>query len=289
MNKKNEKLMADIHRILEKQNFKSEKDLRKFLDNLVGQQIPSFEADELSAKEQAVDLVYEAYELSPAKGKAKVEIALQLDPDCIEAYLYLGEMEKTAEIAMVFFEKGIAIGRRIFGGKYLKEHKGMFWGFHETRPFMQCLQQYSDCIYTIGKIEECVAILEEMIELNPNDNQGVRDQLLLYLIQLDEREKFEKYAKQYEHDDLAFSLFNRALFAFKIEGETTNSNKKLKNAIKRNKFIAPKIITNRPVSDLPEMYGIGNKDEAQNYVYFAQHIWYQTKGAVTWLKKHSKR
>lgn len=85
--------MVGLHRILKKQNFKSEKDLRKFLDNLVGQQIPSFETDELSAKEQAVDLVYEAYELSPAKGKAKVEIALQLDPDCIEAYLYLGEME----------------------------------------------------------------------------------------------------------------------------------------------------------------------------------------------------
>lgn len=131
---------------------------------------------------------------------------MKLDPDYIEAYEFLGSMERTAELAGIFYEKGISIGRRIFGGKYLEEHKGMFWDFHETRPFMRCLQHYSDCLYTMGKIKECVAILEDMIKLNPNDNQGVRDQLLLYLIQLDESKKFLKYSKMFKEDSMAFPL-----------------------------------------------------------------------------------
>ena len=80
----------------------------------------------------------------------------------------------------------------------MKENKGMFYGIHETRPFMRCLHQCSFCLYAMGNTKECVKILEEMVELNPNDNQGVRDYLLLYLLEVDETEKFKKYAKQFD-------------------------------------------------------------------------------------------
>ncbi len=281
--------MTDLQRLLEAQDFKSEDDVRKFMDSLVGQKIPSFPKEVLNFKEQAQDLVFAAYEMTPTKAKVNIEKALQLDPDCIEAYEFLGSMERTAELASVFFEKGIAIGRRVFGGKYFKEHKGMFWGIHETRPFMRCLQHYSDCLYSMRKVRECVTILEEMIELNPNDNQGVRDQLLLYLIQLDENKKFLKYSRMFEEDSMAFPLFNRALFAFKTEGETENSNEQLIKALKQNKFVAKRLLSNRPITELAAHYGIGDENEADYYASFAQHIWAQTKGAREWLKKHTTK
>ncbi|MBK8982665.1 MAG: hypothetical protein IPM38_10180 [Ignavibacteria bacterium] len=286
MKNQHDKLMNDLQRLLEKQDFKSKDELAKFMDSLTGQEIPSFPKEELDFKEQAKDLVYDSYDLSPTKAKANIEKALKLDPDCIEAYEFLGTMELTAELAGVYYEKGIAIGRRVFGGKYLKEHKGMFWGFHETRPFMRCLLHYSDCLYTMGKIKECVAILEEMIELNPNDNQGVRDQLLLYLIQLGESKKFLKYAKMYNEDFTAFPVFNLALFTFKTEGETDNSNKLLLKALKQNKFVAKKLLSNKPITKLADHYGVGDENEADYYASFAQHIWAETKGAREWLKKH---
>lgn len=281
--------MTDLQRLLETQDFKSEDDIRKFMNSIVGQKIPSFPKEALNLKEQAQDLVFDAYEQTPTKAKLTIERALQLDPDCIEAYEFLGSMERTAEIASLFYEKGIAIGRRVFGGKYLEEHKGMFWGFHETRPFMRCLQHYSDCLYTMGKVRECVSILEEMIELNPNDNQGVRDQLLLYLIQLGENKKFLKYSKMYEEDSMAFPLFNRALFAFKTEGETENSNKQLLKALKQNKFVAKRLLSNKPIKELADHYGFGDENEADYYASFAQHIWTETKGAREWLKKHTTK
>lgn len=287
MSKQNEKMMANLQRLLETQDFKSPEELKKFMDTIMGQELPSFPKEALNFKEQAQDLVFEAYELDHAKGRVKIEMALQLDADCIEAYEYLAEQEQTAEIATAFYEKGISIGRRLWGGKYVEETKGSFWGFHETRPFMRCLQQYSECLYSMGKVHECIAVMEELIELNTNDNQGVRDQLMLYLIETNEDKKFVKYAKQFENDGMTFSLFNRALFAFKTEGETEASNKKLKTALKQNKFVAAKLLSQKPILEIPSIHGIGDEDEANYYVSFAQPIWQDVKGALAWLKKNN--
>ena len=285
MNKDQKKMMTDLNRLLEKQDFKSEKELQKFMEGLVGKQIPSFAPEELSVQEQAQDLVLDAYELAPAQAKKNIIKALQLDSNCIEAYEFLGTTEEPVEIAIAFLERGVSIGRQIFGGEYLEEHKGAFWGFHETRPFMRCLQHYADSLYHLGYEKACIAILEEMIELNPNDNQGVRDQLLLYLIEAGDKKKFEKYAKKYPDDNSSFALFNRALFAFTVDGESVKSNKLLLKAVKQNKFVAPKLLSKNLVMNLPARYIIGSKDEADYYVTFAYHIWQNTKGATVWLKK----
>jgi tetratricopeptide (TPR) repeat protein len=284
---KQDKMMSDLQRLLAAQDFESEEDVRKFMDNLVGKELPDFKNVEFNPKYKAQDLVFDALELPPSKAKANIQKALLLDPDCIEAYEYLGSIEESPEIASVFYEKGIAIGRRMFGGEFLKKNKGMFWGLHETRSFMRCLQQYADCLYTSGKEKECIAILEELIELNPNDNQGVRDQLLLYLIEQGENKKYLKYSKMFDDTSMTYPLFNNALFAFKNEGETDNSNKLLAKAINHNKFVAKLILSNRPVNEIPDHYGIGDKNEAKYYVAYAHHIWAETPGARDWLKKHA--
>ena len=70
-------------------------------------------------------------------------------------------LQISPQTALPFYKTGIEIGRRIFD---LEELRGDFWVIHETRPFMRCMQHYSDCLYHTGKKEECVLILEEMIE-----------------------------------------------------------------------------------------------------------------------------
>ncbi|MGI6320344.1 MAG: hypothetical protein ACOXZK_05175 [Bacteroidales bacterium] len=288
MNKEDEKFMSDLQRHINAQNFETKEELEKFLDSLIGQDIPTMSKDKLTLKEQAQDLVFEAYELTPQNGRKKIEIALALDINCIEAYEYLGIIEQNAIIANVFFERGVSIGRKIFGGDFLEKNKGHFWGIHETRPFMRCMQQYAECQYTMDNKKESVAIYEEMIELNPNDNQGVRDQLLLYLIELNEDKKFKKYAKAYEDDFMAFPLFNRALFAFKTEGETKNSNKLLEKALAQNKHVAKRLLLKKQIGEIAEYYGIGDENEANYYASYAQEVWASIEGALDWLKKHNK-
>lgn len=277
-------MMADLHRMLESQDFKSEKDMKKFLDGIIGKPIPSMPEELLGPQEKAQDLVFDAYDLEFPEARENIAAALELDPDCIEAYEYLGSHEPVPEIAMVFFEKGISIGEKKFEGKHLKENIGHFWGLHETRPYMRCLQFQSECLDAIGKTEECIGILEKMIKLNPNDNQGIRGRLMLYLIETDQYEKYVKYDTEFKDEISAFALFNRALYAYKTKGIGATSNKKLTDAIKFNKFVLPKLLKHEHPTDLPNHYGLGDENEATIYLFYAYPIWYSTKGAIEWLK-----
>jgi len=61
-------------------------------------------------------------------------------------------------------KKAFLSADEFLSGKYLEKHKGMFWGFHETRPFMRCSHNITLTAFTRwGKVKECVAVLEEMI------------------------------------------------------------------------------------------------------------------------------
>jgi tetratricopeptide (TPR) repeat protein len=283
--KKQDKVFQDLQRLLESQDFKSKEEVEKFMGGLMGKPVPSFPKESLTIKEQAQDLIFEAYELPDDKGYELALKALQMDPECIEAYEYLGSLEPITETAIVYYKYGVEIGRRIFANNYLKDSIGHFWMIHETRPFMRCLQAYADCSSIIGRYFDSIAVFEEMIKLNPNDNQGVRDQLLLYLIKINDLNKFRKYDKMYKDDLSAFISFNRVLFAFKTEGSSPNSNGLLNKAIKSNRYVIPKLISKTINKAFPEVYGVGDENEALFYCYFAHKIWHETAGAIDWIKR----
>lgn len=284
--KKSKDPLKDLHRLLDKQEFKSEKDLKQFLDSMLLKPIPEINDEELSKEERAQDLVEEAYELPIRDAIKNIDIALNLNPDCIEAYEFMGTVQSRIDSALSYFEKGVNIGKRIFGGNYLEKHKGHFWGLHETRPYMRCMYQYADCLYKSERKDSCIFVLEEMIELNPNDNQGVRDQLLLYLLEQNEFEKFGRYNRLFNEDGGAYTNFNNALYSFKNTGESDISYDLLKTAIEENKYVLPMLISSKLQTELPDSYGSGDKNEAKYYSVFAQRIWQQTPGAVKWLMKH---
>lgn len=284
-----DKMFADLHRLLNSKEFESEEELQEFLGGLTGKKIPSRNKEELTPQEQAQELIFEAWDLHPDKGKEKAREALDLDPDCIEAYEYLGGIQRSIGKALSFYEQGIKIGRKRFGGAFLKENKGHFWGIFETRPFMRCLQNYADCLYMKGEAEECVSVLEEIIELNPNDNQGIRDQLGLYYLQLNRLEKFRTLNKAYSKDGGAFHNFNLALFTYKSEGKTKKADDLLRVAISENKFVVPKLIQRKPVADFPDYYIYGDESEALYYASYAQPVWRQIYGALAWIRAMHKK
>lgn len=288
MSKEHDKLMNDFHRLMSTQNFENEAELKEFLKKMEGGKIPEFDKLALSFQEQAQDLVYEAYNLPPEQGKEKVAEALSLDPTCVEAYEYLAGIEPHPEISIIFLDKALEIGELKLGEEFFEKNKGHFWMIHETRPFMRCLQSYADCLIMKGMVVEGVEIFQRMIELNPNDNQGVRDHLLLYLIEIEEPERFKFYDKMFKEDNFAFPSFSRALFSFQTKGETKQTNDLLLKAINANKFVIPKILSDDFTDEMVDAYSPGSKEEAAYYVGCAYETWRAIPGAMEWLKKNSK-
>jgi len=280
----NKSPMTNLNRLLARQNFKDMNEMQAFLDNLKGKSLYDLPEMELSPEEQAQDLVHEAFSLTPAKAKKNIEKALSLDPNCIEAYEYLASREKKPEKVLEMLEKGIAIGRKMFGGEFLENNKDAFWGIRETRPFMRCLQQKADILVMIGKVSEGAAIMEELLELNEGDNQGVRFPLLSALIILGETEKFKKYDKMFADDKYSASiLYSRALFAFKTEGNSANARKKIKNAFEKNPFVVQKLIDENFHPTGVRGYTLGSPEEAELYVMYGLIAWATTDGAVEWM------
>jgi len=282
---KHEKMMHDIQRLLAEQDFKNEDELQAFMSQLVGKKLPTPSKKNMSPAEWAKELIFEAYEMGPDDGFEYVLEALELDPDSIEGYEYLGNTGEHPAISLAFYEKGVALGDKQFGGKFLEEHFGHFWGMHETRSYMRCMQMTAEILGVMGKSEENIATYEKMIELNPNDNQGVRAQLGISLLEVGDLKKFMHYDQLFDLEDSTYSNFNRALAQYKNEGASPEANKMMQIAVNSNGYVVAKLNSKKDIVSARTSYVLGSKDEANSYAFFAQDLWRNTKGALAWAKR----
>ena len=73
--------------------------------------------------------------------------------------------------------------------------------------------------------------------------------------------------------------YNRALLAFRTEGDSENARKLLKQALKSNRFVPDYLADrNRPPLELPPHYGMGDDNEAQIYVSDTLAAWKDSAG-----------
>lgn len=276
--------MRDLHKLMEKQQFGSKEEIEAFLTQISKGPIPEFEPE--NDQEEAEELVYEAMELEGEAQKELIMEALDLDPNCIAAYHLLGDAEIHPAIALAFFERGIMIGAERFQSEeYLKQNMGHFWGLTETRPFMRCLQGAADSQFFLGHIYEAMGIWTLMIELNTNDNQGVRYDLMLSLAGLADHESFEKLDKQYKDDASCAAHFNRVLYQFTKHGAGPQALRALQAARSRNKFVVPMLLKEEAPPFGVSGYTLGSKEEAIAYMDKAHIVWSGVPGAKDWLKR----
>jgi tetratricopeptide (TPR) repeat protein len=242
----------------------------------------------MSPAEWAKELIFEAYELTPKEAMNNIIEALELDPDCIEGFEFLGNLGDSMPISLAFYEKGVALGDKQFGGEYLEQHRGHFWGMHETRSYMRCLMMTAEIMGFMKRPMQSIPIYEKMILLNPSDNQGIRYQFGLALLDVGDFKKFEEYDQLYQREISTSSNFNRALAEYKKKGSTPAANKLMQIAVNSNGFVVAKLNSKNLVNDPPPSYMIGSKEEATVYAFFGQEVWQKTKGALVWAKGFKK-
>ena len=136
-----------------------------------------------AAIERAEDLVYQATESSQTKAKKLARQALDLWPDCAEAYVILAECASSVSDALPLYEQGVAAGRRALADEW-DEIQDHFWGYLPTRPFMRALAGFAETLWSFGRREESVERSLELLKLNPNDNQGIRMGVIPRLLEL---------------------------------------------------------------------------------------------------------
>src|SRR5690606_40244997 len=137
------------------------------------------------------------------------------------------------------------------------------WGLFKTRPYMRAKAGLADCLYAKKEIDKTIEICEEMLELNPNDNQGMRYMLSTLLLSKKDLSAFERFMKKTEDENSAVWNYNKALYQFKKSGQTTKSDKALLKAYKSKEFVIDCMLGGKEMADeLPQDMGRGEEVEA---------------------------
>jgi len=139
---------------------------------------------EADKKDEAQQIAFDAMEAeTEAEARKLAKRALHLDPDCVDALILMNDLDTPTQKARIEgLEKAVEAGERTRGAKFIQKNKGHFWLQLETRPWMRALDRLASKLKEAGLNLDAIGIYERMLELNSNDNQGVRDPLLgLYL------------------------------------------------------------------------------------------------------------
>jgi tetratricopeptide (TPR) repeat protein len=169
-----------------------------------------------TAPSRAAQLIDQAWQQSSRKKRIELaEQALDIDPNEADAYVLLAQDKATsARQAVDFYKRGMEAGERALGRTFFEENGGYFWGLIETRPFMRAKQGYAETLSLLEDLDGAIEQYNQLLELNPNDNQGIRYFLMeAYLRQ----KRYEYVADVIEQDDDDFSvhtIFNQVLVEY---------------------------------------------------------------------------
>jgi len=236
--------------------------------------------------DQAQNLMYRAFEeRSPKRRIELANEALRICPDCADAHVLLAEHAATRKQALAHYERGVTAGERALGPKAFQEGVGHFWGILETRPYMRARLGFAQALWTAARRDEAVGHLQEMLRLNPGDNQGVRYTLAGFFLFLDRDDDLTRLLGQYPDEASAAWGYTKALLAFRLHGDVDGSRKLLKQAIKTNRHVPDYLLgTKFPPSTQPDYYSPGDENEALEYVGSFLVGWKATPGAIAWLR-----
>lgn len=267
--------------------FESMEQLNEFINSHLSNQTRLTKNASLDPKEMAQEILYNAWEEpSVTKRIQLAKQALQLYPDSPDAYNILADSSDDLEELIRLYKQGKEAGERDLGLRCFHEDRGHFWGLIHTRPYMRSKEGYANCLLMEGQIEQAEKEFVEMLDLNPNDNQGVRYSLLSIYLESSQFEKASRLLKTYD-EDCAYMNYSRVLLEYRKSGLSSKLDRLLDKAIQQNPHVIDFLLGRKKLPrQAPNYYGYGDTNEAIMYVNANYHIWQREGKLIQWLMKY---
>ena len=227
------------------------------------------------ALDEVQSIAFDAMEAGTAKRRVELaRKALAISPLRADALVVLAGEEKHPAAALTLLREAVAAGEKALGPKTFAEDAGHFWGLIETRPSMRARHMLALALREAGEDEEAVAHFRDMLRLNPNDNQGIRDLLMDALLELGEDAEAEALLKRYAKDRSAAWAWSRTLLAFRRHGDGAKARKALAAALRTNPHVPPYLLGRKPMPRrLPDYCTPGEETEAVSYLAGGAKAW----------------
>jgi tetratricopeptide (TPR) repeat protein len=284
-----ERFVAEVSRTFGDEQFDSIEAFNAALaERFTGTTLDDLPSTAATPLERAQDLVYEAFEAGGRRQLQLIRRALELSPECADAYVLLAERTSSLDEKRSLYEQAVAAGERALGPEAFSDPNRPFWGDVSTRPYMRARQGLAECLQTEGAMDEAAGHYQALLQLNPDDNQGVRYLLLALLLQANRND--EAGALLAAHDE-ASALWSYASVLLALRaGDRRLARKQLRAAVKANRHVPRYLAGQRELPDiLPETYTWGSDDEAVLCASELRGPWTATPDAVAWLRAETRR
>ncbi len=278
-----EKQVAQIERLLASHEFESIEEAQAFLkEALTSGSLP--EAPPSTPLEEAQEIVYQALETTGQRRVKLARQALEISPDCADAYVILAEGTGDPNKAGELYEQGVRAGERALGPQVFERDMGHFWGIVETRPYMRARQGLAEVLWHLGERRQAIEHYQDMLRLNPNDNQGLRYTLANWLLAKGDDEALGELLDQYPDEWSASWAYTRALYTFRRQGAGKQAHEALRQALEVNRFVPLYLLGVKKMPQrLPDFIGMGDENEAVSYIAEAVENWANSPGALEWF------
>lgn len=227
--------------------------------------------------------MFDAWETDDLDAVLKlIRKAIKKSPLCADAYSFYSEISgEPPELKVSYLETAL-YAANIALGEDFQAFAGRFWGFVETRPYMRAKAALADALWESGHFYPAMAHCREMLELNPNDNQGIRHLLTCYYLELEMVDELPLLLDDYSEDLSPYLQYTRALLAYRQS--SPDAENIAKAAIESNRHI-PGFLSKCCM--LPKSNSgyitLGEMDEAIDYVNSSLKPWIRTPGSIEWI------
>ena len=226
---------------------------------------------------------------SPGKKSAHLKKALEQDADCILARIELADTDYQAarwtECRRGYQELIDREKRR------WKGDSPEWWSDPETRPYLRALYGRAMTEWHQGQFTETAKDLEQLLTLNPIDNQGVRFLIpLVYLLGENDAKALKSlsdYEDKYPDDYCEPALLFGKGIALWRSGDEEGAAKAYREAMLKNLYIAPLLL------DLPtpssEIWHPNDRAEpgyAQDFMQSYATLWDRDPAALRFLREN---
>ncbi|NCQ65939.1 MAG: hypothetical protein GW754_03830 [Candidatus Pacebacteria bacterium] len=162
------------------------------------------------------------------------------------------------------------------------------WSIHPNRPFLTFLLEYASHIYHLSGAKKSIPYLEKIIDLNPNDNQGVRGWLATIYLITNQPQKVIELSKKFPSDIFPELAMGKVLALYKL-GKISEAQKYYQKRADFIKHLRGELVATThkqpPQSDSPfDGVRVGSPEEAWLFWEHQHAAWDGTKGVIEWLK-----
>lgn len=186
--------------------------------------------------------------------------------------------------------QAVRMGKSVFPKRFNPSLDRLEWGWLDNRPFLRCMHGYGFALQKERKKEKALSVFREILKLNPNDNQGIRDLAVGAHLSLNQPEEALKICESYPGDIMPATLYGRAMALFKLNRKK-EADKALRKAIAVSPLAFKELLKKRhrrPPSAYPGSVMVGGEDEAYEYWESSKNFWKNTPGALDWVRRLGK-